>query len=178
MNDLLLLALLFKGPQHGYALKKQAGLMLGQSDMHNNLVYPLLRRFVREGLVTQKKAAGERGQTRQVYSLTALGRQTLVARVCDFDDTATSSADQFRLRVGLFPVIDSSARAAILEKREAYLRKRAERFGPLKREMDIGKYGREVVRFIRQQIDAELAWIAQLRRIDRKEQGTADKRKE
>lgn len=29
--------------------------MLGQSDMHNNLVYPLLRRFVREGLVTQKK---------------------------------------------------------------------------------------------------------------------------
>ena len=53
--------------------KKQAGLMLGQTDMHNNLVYPLLRRFVREGLVTQKKAAGERGQTRQVYSLTARG---------------------------------------------------------------------------------------------------------
>jgi DNA-binding PadR family transcriptional regulator len=178
VNDLLLLALLFRNPQHGYALKKKAGLAIGQPDMHNNLVYPLLRRFVREGWVTQRKLAGERGQTRQVYSLTALGRQTLVARVCQFGHSAASSADEFRLRVGLFPVINSSARAAILEKREAYLRRRAERFGTLKREMDIGKYGREVVRFIRQQMDAELAWIAQLRRIERKEKGTAVRRKE
>jgi DNA-binding PadR family transcriptional regulator len=177
MNDLLLLALLLEGPQHGYALKKQAGLMLGQTDMHNNLVYPLLRRFVREGLVTQKKAAGERGQTRQVYSLTTLGRQTLIARINDFNETAASSREQFRLRVGLFPVIDSTARAAILDKREAYLRNRAARFGPLEGGMDIGKYGREVVRFIRQQIDAELAWIAQLRRLDRAERRKAPKKR-
>lgn len=167
MNDLLLLALLLEGPQHGYALKKRAGLITGQTDMHNNLVYPLLRRFVRAGWVTQKRAAGERGQTRQVYSLTALGRRTLVVRLCDFDENAVSSGDQFRLRVGMFPVLDSSSRAAILDKREGYLRKRAERFGPLEGGMDIGDYGREVVRFIRSQIDAELAWIARLRRIDR-----------
>jgi DNA-binding PadR family transcriptional regulator len=178
MNDLLLLALLLEGPQHGYALKKKAGLMIGQTDMHNNLVYPLLRRFVQEGLVTQKKAAGERGQTRQVYTLTALGRQTLIARLNDFDGTATSSGDQFRLRVGFFSILDSSARAAILEKREAYLRKSAERFDWLESGMDIGKYGREVVRFIRQQIDAEVAWISQLRRLDRGESRQAPKKRE
>ena len=177
MNDLVLLAILLEGPQHGYALKRQAGLILGHADMHNNLVYPLLRRFVREGWVTQKKVSGERGQTRQVYSLTALGRQTLIARINDFNEATASSGDQFRLRVGLFPVIDSSARAVILDKREAYLRKRAVRFGPLESEMDIGKYGREVVRFIRQQINAELAWIVQLRRIDRKEMGKTAKGK-
>lgn len=178
MNDLLLLALLLEGPQHGYALKKKAGLMIGQTDMHNNLVYPLLRRFVREDWVTQKKTAGERGQTRQVYSLTALGRQTLIARINDFNKTAATSPDQFRLRVGMFPLLDPPSRAAILEKRESYLRKRAERLGPLEREMDIGEYGREVVRFIRQQIDAELVWIAHLRRLDRAPKHKAAKNRE
>jgi DNA-binding PadR family transcriptional regulator len=178
MNDLLILAILLGGPQHGYALKRQAGLIFGHADMHNNLVYPLLRRFVREGWVTQKKTAGERGQTRQVYTLTASGRQTLFTRLNDFDETTASSRDQFRLRVGFFSVLDSSARAAILDKREAYLRKRAERLGPLESEMDIGNYGREVVRFIRQQIDAELAWITQLRRMDRTENRRAAKQKD
>jgi PadR family transcriptional regulator, regulatory protein PadR len=178
MNDLLLLALLLEGSQHGYALKKQAGLMLGQTDMHNNLVYPLLRRFVREGWVTQKKVAGERGQTRQMYSLTALGRQSLIARLCNFDDNAVSSADQFRLRVGMFPLLDQPSRALILDKREAYLSKRAEHFDPLEREMEIGNYGREVVRFIRRQISAELAWIARLRRLDRAQKRKAAKNRE
>lgn len=178
MNDLLLLALLLRGPQHGYVLKKQAGLMIGQTDMHNNLVYPLLRRFVREGWVTQKKVAGERGQTRQVYGLTALGRQTLISRLCNFGENVVSSADQFRLRVGMFPLLDQPSRASILEKREAYLRQRAERFDPLQSEMEIGNYGRQVVRFIRGQIDAELAWIAQLRRMDRAEKRKAPNNRE
>jgi DNA-binding PadR family transcriptional regulator len=167
MNDLLLLAILLEGPQHGYALKKKAGLMIGQPDMHNNLVYPLLRRFVRAGWVTQKRVAGERGQTRQVYSLTGHGRQTLIARLCEFDEAAITSADQFRLRVGMFPLLDPPARSAILEKRAAYLGKRAASFAPLQSAMELGKYGNEVVRFIRQQINAELAWIAKLQRLDR-----------
>jgi len=79
MNDLLLLSLLLAGPQHGYALKKRAGFISGQPSMHNNLVYPLLRRFVENKLVKQKATAGERGQTRLMYSLTTLGRRVLDA---------------------------------------------------------------------------------------------------
>jgi DNA-binding PadR family transcriptional regulator len=45
----MILALLLEAPQHGYALKKRAGLISGSADMHNNLVYPLLRRFVGKG---------------------------------------------------------------------------------------------------------------------------------
>ena len=44
MNDLLLLAMLLEGPQHGYALKKKVPLITGHGEMHNNLVYPLLKR--------------------------------------------------------------------------------------------------------------------------------------
>src|SRR5436190_1494116 len=60
MNDLILLAALMEGPQHGYALKKLAGFMAGHEDMHNNLVYPLLRRFVENSWVTKRTTGHER----------------------------------------------------------------------------------------------------------------------
>ena len=51
MNDLILLSLLVGKSQHGYVLKKQAGAIFGQAEMHNNLVYPLLKRFVNSGWI-------------------------------------------------------------------------------------------------------------------------------
>jgi DNA-binding PadR family transcriptional regulator len=165
MNDLLILAALLEGPKHGYALKKQAGLISGQTDMHNNLVYPSLRRFVHSGWVTRRKTAGKRGQVRQVYSLTPAGRKSIVDQVCDFGEGVIESAEEFRLRVGFFPIITASARKEILEKRKAYLLGRLERFGPLQKEMNIGDYGTEVIRFIQQQIASELVWIERLRRL-------------
>ena len=57
MNDILILASLLPGPKHGYLIKKEAGLILRGSELHNNLVYPLLHRFEREVL----PAPGEYG---------------------------------------------------------------------------------------------------------------------
>src|SRR5450755_4785885 len=105
MNDLMLLATLLAGPQHGYALKKQAGLLSGQPAMHNNLVYPLLRRFVANAWVTRRKAPGDRGQTRQMYSLTPPGRRALLDRLTEFGESDARSPEQFHLRVGLFSVL-------------------------------------------------------------------------
>ncbi len=176
MNDLLMLAALLQGPKHGYALKKQAGLISGQTNMHNNLVYPLLRRFVAKGWVTRKKAAGQRGQTRQMYILTSRGRKSIVDRVCDFDKKTAASADEFRLRVGLFPILTAPQRQAIFDARRTHLLDRLERFAPLKREMDLGQYGGEVVEFIEQQMKNELSWIEKLRRYQlrpRKSNATA-----
>jgi DNA-binding PadR family transcriptional regulator len=170
MNDLVLLALLLDGPKHGYALKKLAGLLSGYPDMHNNLVYPLLRRFVSKRWVTRKKAAGERGQTRQMYALTPAGRKALLDRIREFDEAAVASMEEFRVRVGLFPILASDVREEILEKREAYLVHRDSRFAPLQKQMDLGEYGPEVVRFIREQIKNELTWIERLRRLNRRSQ--------
>lgn len=65
MTDIIVLATLLGGPKHGYQLKHEAGLILGQTNLHNNLVYPLLRRFTEEGWVTSKTVPGERGQRRR-----------------------------------------------------------------------------------------------------------------
>ncbi|HXN18633.1 MAG TPA: PadR family transcriptional regulator [Candidatus Binatus sp.] len=165
MNDLILLAILADSPQHGYALKKRAGIALGQPDMHNNLVYPLLRRFMSQKWVTQRKTAGQRGQTRQVYSLTLLGRAALVNRLQQFDDA--SSAEAFRLRIGLFELLNPAAREEILSAREKYLESREKRLALLQTGVDLGRYGSEVTKFMRQQNRAELSWISRLRRMNR-----------
>jgi DNA-binding PadR family transcriptional regulator len=164
MNDLLLLATLLGGPQHGYALKKQAGLITGSPAMHNNLVYPLLRRFVREGWVRERRAAGERGQSRVVYSLTPAGRAELARRLSEFGDAEARSADAFRLRVGLFEILGAEARGEILARRKSYLEQRDAHLARIQKAMKLGRYSGEVVRFIRKQTQAELRWVERLRR--------------
>lgn len=165
MNDLIVLALLFDGPKHGYQLKREAGFILGQGDMHNNLVYPLLRRFTGEGWVRRKAVPGQRGQTRQQYALTAKGKQELRRRLAEYSDEDARSGQVFALRVGMFALLGPGTRAQILEKRAGYLREREKRLAILQTNMDVGTYGSEVVRFFEQQGQAELAWIERLQRL-------------
>src|SRR5580700_6154112 len=114
MNDLLLLAALLAGPQHGYALKKTVGLLTSRRDLHNNLVYPLLRRFVENGWVSKRQSAGQRGQTREIYALTSKGKQELLRRLADFPPNQVASENAFRFRVGLFGILDLETRNRIL----------------------------------------------------------------
>src|SRR5580765_5126511 len=101
MNDLLLLAMLSGGPTHGYELKKRAGWLTGQRNLHNNLVYPLLGKFRKAGWIQQKTGKGQRGQTREVYSLTPKGRKALLERLHEFSAKEAASEGAFRLRVGM-----------------------------------------------------------------------------
>jgi DNA-binding PadR family transcriptional regulator len=165
MNDLLILALLLEGPQHGYALKKGAATIFGSGDMHNNLVYPLLRRFVQQKWVTVKKAKGERGQTRQVYSITPGGREALVNRVRDFSEAEAQSREQFSLRVGLFDVLAPADRAAILEKRKAYLDRHAAQLEVIDARMQMSGFPAQVVAFLSSATHNELTWIENLKKM-------------
>src|SRR5260370_7396556 len=105
MNDLILLAALTQGPQHGYALKKLAGFMAGHGDMHNNLVYPLLRRFVESSWVTKRTTGGERGQKRDLYTLTSKGKLALLQRLSRFSEKEASSEHEFRVPAPLFSML-------------------------------------------------------------------------
>lgn len=169
MNDLIILALLFDAPKHGYQIKREAGFILGQPEMHNNLVYPLLRRFTRENWVTRKAVPGERGQTRQQYALTAKGRQELLRRLAEYSDEDARSGRGFATRVGMFALLKPEVRVGILEKRESYLRERTERLATIKANMELGTYGAQVIRFFTEQGQLEMAWIARLRRMQKQE---------
>lgn len=160
----MMLSLLMRGSQHGYALKKQAGAIFGVGEMHNNLVYPLLKRFVESGWVSKRSAAGRRGQTREVYSLTAKGKQELMRRLTQFTEKEAASEDEFRLRVGLFSTLDAETRNRILTERDQWLAGRQEKFARLEDNMELGVWGGEVVRFLRENARGERIWIASLRR--------------
>lgn len=168
MTDLIILATLLEGPRHGYQLKKHAGMIFGQGAIHNNLVYPLLRRFTTEGWVTRKTVPGERGQERQQYAITAKGRTALIERLSEFDPEAGRSGDAFRLRVALFALLPEDTRASILEARQRALHESDERLGAMQQQLALPGYPGEVVRFLREQMAAELAWIRRLQKLQAK----------
>jgi DNA-binding PadR family transcriptional regulator len=165
MNDLIILATLLDGPKHGYQLKREAGFILGRGVMHNNLVYPLLRRFTSEGWVTKKSMPGERGQTRLQYAITALGRRELLARLSEFGEADASSFTGFITRVGMFALLDEPVRARVLQQRESYLQHREGRLTAMRQNVDLGIYGGEVVRYLIAQIESEREWIRRLSRL-------------
>jgi DNA-binding PadR family transcriptional regulator len=165
MTDLILLATLLDGPKHGYQLKREAGFILGHDDMHNNLVYPLLRRFTAEGWVTKKTMPGERGQTRQQYAITAAGRCELITRLSNFGESEAASWPDFITRVGMFEVLEDTVRVSVLKTRASYLQAREHKLTELQQNMDLGTYGGEVVRYLIEQIHSELVWMRRLRRV-------------
>jgi len=167
MTDLIILATLLASPKHGYSLKRQAGLILGQEQLHNNLVYPLLRRFTAKKWVSKKEVPGERGQTRQLYSITALGRKELILRLSSFSDQDARASDQFRFRVGMFQVLEPEARMRILGAREQYLTSRIEKLSAIQEHFDLDRYSGEVTSRFVAESRAELDWIAHLRRISK-----------
>ena len=173
MTDLLLLAMMLPGPKHGYQLKREAAWILGQVSLHNNLVYPLLRRFLDEGWVSKKETPGQRGQTRQRYALTATGRRTLIARLSQFTDVDAASDEAFRFRVALFHLLAPEVRETILSRREAHLLAAQDRLSILTTKMKMGKFSSEVVRQMRTHLELESKWIPHLRRLSRSKRGTA-----
>ena len=167
MNDLILLAALMNGPQHGYALKKLAGFMPGHAGMHNNLVYPLLRRFVENSWVTKRTTGGERGQKRDLYTLTSKGKLSLLQRLSHFTEKEASSENEFRLRVGLFSMLDPQTRAGILAERDRWLAERKKRLETLQKTMaamNADLWSHSVMRFYLSQVRAERNWIASMAR--------------
>jgi DNA-binding PadR family transcriptional regulator len=168
MNDLLLLASLLDGPKHGYALKKRIGLLLGQAALHNNIVYPLLKRFVEDGWVIRRAAAGERGQTREMYSLTKAGKQVLLERISELTEKDAASADALRLRVGMFSALEPEKRVAILQSRDAFLTRRMERLDAVVKHLPLDPWSREVVSFLRSQVEAERDWLKRLEKLAKK----------
>ena len=82
--DLLLLAVLEKGPAHGYALieslRSRSG---GTFDLPEGTVYPALHRLEKDGLLSSHWSQ-DSGRRRRVYQLTPKGVETLARRQAEW----------------------------------------------------------------------------------------------
>ena len=76
----LVLAILAEGESYGYAIIKRVGeLSKGQVQWTDGMLYPVLHRLERNGLVAAKWGSSESGRRRKYYRLTREGRAQLEA---------------------------------------------------------------------------------------------------
>jgi DNA-binding PadR family transcriptional regulator len=76
----LVLAILAEGESYGYAIIKRVGdLSHGHVQWTDGMLYPVLHRLERNGLVAAKWGSSESGRRRRYYRLTKEGRAQLEA---------------------------------------------------------------------------------------------------
>jgi DNA-binding PadR family transcriptional regulator len=162
MNDIIIFSLLLEGPRHGYRLKQDAAMFSSEQQLHNNTIYPLLKRFLKNGWITKTEADGDRGQTRLLYALTPSGKQTLTDKLSDFSDSDIANPHAFRLRVGLFGQLDTPTRRRILELRDNYLATRLDRLRQIAKAHTIEGWPASSMQHVTKEVQLERKWIAQL----------------
>jgi PadR family transcriptional regulator, regulatory protein PadR len=77
----LVLAILAEGDSYGYAIiKRVAELSRGHLQWTDGMLYPVLHRLERQGLVAAKWSESENGRRRKYYRITKDGRAELSAQ--------------------------------------------------------------------------------------------------
>ena len=77
----LVLAILAEGDSYGYAIiKRVAELSGGHLQWTDGMLYPVLHRLERQGLVVAKWGTSETGRRRKYYRITKDGRAQLAAQ--------------------------------------------------------------------------------------------------
>jgi DNA-binding PadR family transcriptional regulator len=162
MNDIIILNLLLEGPKHGYRLKQDAAMFAPQQQLHNNTVYPLLSRFLKDGWISQRESEGERGQTRLLYELTEAGRKALIEKLNDFSESDVANDNAFQLRIGLFSELKAEDRQRILRSRDEYLQRRLERMKQIVGIRELSGWPKATFNYVADKAERERRWIAEL----------------
>jgi PadR family transcriptional regulator len=77
----MILAIVAEGESYGYAiLKRVAELSGGHLQWTDGMLYPVLHRLERQGLVAAKWGTAENGRRRKYYRITKDGRAQLIAQ--------------------------------------------------------------------------------------------------
>jgi len=111
--EILILRRLRSGPAHGYELRKRVEQTTGFV-LHNNSLYPALRRFEEAGAVTKTAEPQQGRPPRLVYTITDVGHELLHDMLADLSADQAADDSEFLARLGQFSLISSAERAAVL----------------------------------------------------------------
>src|SRR5580658_3368200 len=116
--EILILRHLRGGPAHGYELRKRVEETTGVT-LHNNSLYPALKRFEEAGAVTKTAQSQPGRPARLSYTLTDTGHELLHDLIADFPADQAADDGEFVARLGQFSLITTSERAVVLATRQA-----------------------------------------------------------
>jgi DNA-binding PadR family transcriptional regulator len=114
--ELIILRRLRGGPCHGYELRKRVEETLGVR-LHNNSLYPALKRFEEAGAVTKTAEPQDGRPPRLVYTLTETGQDLLHDLLADFPPDQAADETEFLARLGQFSLLNPAERSAVLAAR-------------------------------------------------------------
>jgi DNA-binding PadR family transcriptional regulator len=114
--EILILRRLRAGPAHGYELRKRVEETTGFV-LHNNSLYPALKRFEEAGAVTKTAQPQEGRPPRLVYTLTEVGHELLHDMLADLPPDQAADEGEFLARLGQFSLLNSAERSVVLAAR-------------------------------------------------------------
>jgi DNA-binding PadR family transcriptional regulator len=114
--EIVILRRLRSGPAHGYELRKRVEQTTGFV-LHNNSLYPALRRFEEAGAVTKTAEPQPGRPPRLVYTLTDVGHELLHDMLADLPADQAADDSEFMARLGQFSLLNSAERAVVLASR-------------------------------------------------------------
>jgi len=170
--EILILRRLRGKPAHGYELRKRVEETAGVR-LHNNSLYPALRRFEEAGAVTKTTEPQPGGRPpRLVYALTDTGRELLHDMLADLPPEQAADDVEFVTRLGQFSLITAAERAQVLAARILAVRHRLEHLEQMGRQAAAHgeRWGAVVTAELIRRNDQELAWLADLEELAAEEE--------
>jgi DNA-binding PadR family transcriptional regulator len=161
--EILVLRHLRRRPAHGYELRKRVERTVGVR-LHNNSLYPALKRFEEAGAVTRTAEPSDDGRPpRQVYAITSVGHELLHDMLVDFPPEQARDDTEFMARVGQFSLLTPPERLAVLAARDQALSERLRHFREMRSLAADEPWGQVVTDELIRRDETELAWLAELR---------------
>ncbi len=161
--EILILRRLHSGPAHGYELRKRVEETTGFV-LHNNSLYPALRRFEEAGAVTKAAEPQEGRPPRLVYTLTDVGRDLLHDMLAELPAEQAGQPEEFMARLGQFTLLNPADRAGVLASRARAVRAQLAHYEVMhKLAVDHGEpWGARATAELIRRHQQELAWLAEL----------------
>jgi DNA-binding PadR family transcriptional regulator len=160
--EILILRHLRARPAHGYELRKRVEATTGYT-LHNNSLYPALRRFEEVGAVTKTAEPQEGRPPRHIYTLTSLGHELLHDMLAELPPEQAADGTEFLARLGQFSLLTPPERLAILDARDQALRRHIDHYRVMYDRSHGEPWGRLVTAELIRRTEQELAWLAELR---------------
>jgi DNA-binding PadR family transcriptional regulator len=168
--EILILRRLRGGPAHGYELRKRVEETTGFV-LHNNSLYPALRRFEEAGAVTKTAEPQEGRPPRLVYTLTDVGRELLHDMLAELPPEQAGDEAEFMARLGQFSLINSAERAGILDSRARAVRDQLAHYEAMRTlaAQHGERWGALATAELIRRHEQELAWLAELGELAKQE---------
>ena len=161
--EILILRRLRSGPAHGYELRKRVEQTTGVV-LHNNSLYPALKRFEEAGAVTKTAQPQDGRPPRLVYALTEVGHELLHDLLAELPPDQAADESEFLARLGQFSLLNSAERAVVLAARTRAVHDQLNHLTAMHAlAIDHGeRWGALVTAELIRRHEHELAWLAEL----------------